>query len=453
MTVMLYHSTRQGPNESATSTGFAQALLKGLAPDGGLYVPQQWPVHHPEQLCERIALPAEQYLTAAGLARIGALFLGPLVAGSELAEQLPVICAEAFSFPAPLVPLDAQARLGVLELFHGPTAAFKDFGARFLAACMSRLRTPGQRVLNILVATSGDTGGAVAAAFHRLPGMEVSVLFPKGLVTPTQEHQLTCWGDNVRSFRVRGSFDDCQRMVKSAFMDAQLNQRFELSSANSINLGRLLPQAVYYAAASLKGWLEHGERVSFVVPSGNLGNSVAGLWARRLGMPIGELVLAHNVNRTVPDLLESGTFTPRASIPTLASAMDVGNPSNLERLRSLYPDINELRGTISADVVSDEQIRARIRSGFEEYGQIWCPHTATAAEVYARLPAARREAGRWVLVATAHPAKFREIVEPLIGRSVTVPASLARLFELPAKASEITADLDALRRGMNQGLN
>jgi threonine synthase len=446
---MLFQSTRQPLNEPTTTTGFAQALLKGLAPDGGLYVPQQWPVHQAAALCERIALPPEQYLTAAGLARIGALFLAPLVAGSELASQLQAITAQAFSFPAPVVLLDAPGRLGVLELFHGPTAAFKDFGARFLAACMARLRIPGQRALNILVATSGDTGGAVAAAFHRLPGVEVSVLFPKGLVSPTQEHQLTCWGDNVRSFRVRGTFDDCQRMVKAAFMDAQLNQRFELSSANSINLGRLLPQAVYYAAASLKGWLEHGEPVSFVVPSGNLGNSVAGLWARRLGMPIGEIVLAHNANRTVPDLLESGEFAPRASIPTLASAMDVGNPSNLERLRALYPDVNELRAAISADVVTDEQIRARIRSGFEAYGQIWCPHTATAAEVYARLPAARRQQGRWLVVATAHPAKFREIVEPLIGRSVTVPASLARLFELPAKALEIAADLDALRQGMN----
>jgi threonine synthase len=242
-------------------------------------------------------------------------------------------------------------------------------------------------------------------------------------------------------------------MVKCAFMDPLLKQRFELSSANSINLGRLLPQAVYYAAASLRGWREHGEPVSFVVPSGNLGNAVAGLWARRLGMPIGEFVLAHNVNRTVPDLLESGTFAPRASISTLASAMDVGNPSNLERLRSLYPDLNELRATISADVVTDEQIRARIRSGFEAYGQIWCPHTATAAEVYARLPAARRQRGRWVLVATAHPAKFREIVEPLIGRRIAMPESLARLFELPAKAVEIAADLDALRQGMNPGLN
>ena len=450
---MLFQSTRQDSDQGATTATFTQALLKGLAPDGGLYVPQQWPAHQqPAQLCARIGLPPEQYLTAAGLARIGALLLAPLVQGSDLADPLPAITAQAFSFPAPLVPLDTQGRLGVLELFHGPTAAFKDFGARFLAACMSRLRAPEQRPLNILVATSGDTGGAVAAAFHRLPGVEVSVLFPKGLVSPTQEHQLTCWGDNVKSFAVRGTFDDCQRMVKAAFMDARLNQRFDLSSANSINLGRLLPQAVYYAAASLQGWSAHGEPVSFVVPSGNLGNCVAGLWARRLGMPIGEFVLAHNLNRTVPDLLESGHFEPRPSIATLASAMDVGNPSNLERLRSLYPDLAQLRVAISADVVTDAQIRERIRSDFQQYGQIWCPHTATAAEVYTRLSATRR-AGRWVVVATAHPAKFREIVEPLIGRSVAVPESLARLFELPVQAVEIAADLDALRQGLIQGSN
>jgi threonine synthase len=441
---MLFQSTR---NNTAT-VGFTQALLKGLAPDGGLYVPQHWPVHQPAQLCAGIGLPPAQYLTAAGLARIGALLLAPLVRDSDLASELPAITAQAFSFPAPRVPLPGADRLGVLELFHGPTAAFKDFGARFLAACLSRLRSPGQRPLNILVATSGDTGGAVAAAFHRLAGVQVSVLFPKGLVSATQEQQLTCWGDNVRSFRVRGTFDDCQRLAKAAFMDAQLNQRYELSSANSINLGRLLPQAVYYAAASLQGWSEQGGPVSFVVPSGNLGNSVAGLWARRLGMPIGELVLAHNLNRTVPDLLESGSFEPRASIATLASAMDVGNPSNLERLRALYPDLEQLRATITAQVVTDEQIRARIRSGFQEYGQVWCPHTATAAEAYTRLSAQRRRDGQWLLAATAHPAKFREIVEPLIGRSVTVPQSLARLFELPAQAVEIAADLDALRQGL-----
>jgi threonine synthase len=445
---MLFQSTRQDPHASAATVSFSQALLKGLAPDGGLFVPQQWPMLEPAELSARIGLPPEQYLTAMGLARVAAQLLAPLVQDSALADALPAISAQAFSFPAPLVSLAAQDRLGVLQLFHGPTAAFKDFGARFLAACMARLRAAGQRPLHILVATSGDTGGAVAAAFHRLPGVEVSVLFPKGLVSPTQQHQLTCWGDNVHSFAVRGTFDDCQRLVKAAFMDTQLNRRYELTSANSINLGRLLPQAVYYAAASLQGWSAHGEPVSFVVPSGNLGNSVAGLWARRLGMPIGELVLAHNANRTVPDLLQTGEFVPRPSIATLASAMDVGDPSNLERLRALYPQLAQLREAICADWVTDEQIRARIRTDFEQYGQIWCPHTATAAEAYARLAASRRRKGRWVLVATAHPAKFREIVEPLIGRAVEVPESLTRLLELPVTVTEIAADLAGLRRGL-----
>jgi len=198
-----------------------------------------------------------------------------------------------------------DGRLSVLELFHGPTAAFKDFGARFLAANMQRLRAKATRPLNILVATSGDTGGAVAAAFHRRPGIEVSVLFPKGLVSPTQERQLTCWGDNVHSFRVNGSFDDCQRLVKDAFLNPGLRQRFELSSANSINLGRLLPQAVYYAATSIAVYRRHGVVPNFVIPSGNLGNSVACVWARKLGLPIGRIVLAFNANRTVPDFLQS----------------------------------------------------------------------------------------------------------------------------------------------------
>ena len=446
---MLFQSTRQDPRADAAAMSFSAALLKGLAPDGGLFVPRQWPVLEPAELSARVGLPAEQYLTAAGLARFGAVLLAPLVQGSELADALPAISAEAFTFPAPLTALAPQNRLGVLELFHGPTAAFKDFGARFLAACMRRLRAPGQRPLHILVATSGDTGGAVAAAFHRLPGVEVSVLFPKGLVSPTQQHQLTCWGDNVHSFAVRGTFDDCQRLVKAAFMDAQLNRLYELTSANSINLGRLLPQAVYYAAASLQGWSAHGEPVSFVVPSGNLGNGVAALWARRLGMPIGELVLAFNANRTVPDLLQSGEFVPRPSIATLASAMDVGDPSNLERLRALYPQLAQLREAIFADWVSDEQIRTRIRRDFEEYGQIWCPHTATAAEAYARLAEPRRRKGRWVLVATAHPAKFREIVEPLIGRAIEVPESLTRLLELPVTLTEIAPDLAGLRRALD----
>jgi threonine synthase len=380
---------------------------------------------------------------------VAARWLAPFVAGDPLAAQLTVLAAEAFSFAAPLVPL--EPRLSVLELFHGPTAAFKDFGARFLAACLTRLRSGAERPLTILVATSGDTGGAVAAAFHERPGVEVAVLFPQGLVSPTQERQLTCWGGNVRSLAVRGTFDDCQRLVKQALQDAQLQARSLLSSANSINLGRLLPQSVYYAAASLAIWRAHGERTSFVIPSGNLGNALACLWARQVGLPIDAIVLAHNANRPVPDYLENGEWRPRPSIATLASAMDVGNPSNMERLRALHPDLAGLRAAVSACSVTDAQIRAQIGAGFQRYGQIWCPHTATAAQAYERLPEAARGLGRWVLVATAHPAKFREIVEPLIGRPVPVPESLTRLFARPVQCVEIDADLAALRDVLGRG--
>ena len=423
----------------APATGFSSAVLQGLAPDGGLYVPLTWP---------RLAPP--DFEGASDLASVAARLLAPFVAGDPLAPVLSSVAAEAFSFPAPLVPLQPQGRLSVLELFHGPTAAFKDFGARFLAACFARLRGRGERALTILVATSGDTGGAVAAAFHERAGVEVAVLFPKGLVSPTQQRQLTCWGGNVRSLSVRGTFDDCQRLVKQAFLDEELNTRSVLTSANSINLGRLLPQCVYYAAASLGVWRAHGERTSFIVPSGNLGNALACLWARQVGLPIGEVVLAHNANRTVPDFVASGAWRPRPSVATLASAMDVGNPSNMERLRALFPRLEELRSVVSACSVTDEEIRACIRAGYQQFGQIWCPHTATAAHVWERLPQQAREQRRWVLVSTAHPAKFREIVEPLIGRAVPVPDTLAKLFARPTQCVEIDADLSALRAALQR---
>jgi threonine synthase len=423
--------------DASVRMGFSAALLQGLAPDGGLYVPASWP-----------QLPLGDFAHASSLPEVAAPLLAPFLAGDRLASEVAALAHEAFTFPAPLVPLDAGGRLSVLELFHGPTAAFKDFGARFLAACFGRLRGGEARPLTILVATSGDTGGAVAAAFHRRSGIEVAVLFPKGLVSPTQERQLTCWGDNVRSFAVRGTFDECQRLVKEAFLDPGLGARGALSSANSINLGRLLPQAVYYAATSLAVWREHGERTSFVIPSGNLGNALACLWARQMGLPIAAVVLAHNANRTVPDYLASGEWRPRPSVATLASAMDVGNPSNMERLRSLYPELPQLRAAVSAVSVSDAEIRERIRAGYPAYGQMWCPHTAAAAEAWERLPAVERAGGRWVLVATAHAAKFREIVEPLIGRRVPVPESLERLFARPVQCVEIDSTLAALRAAL-----
>jgi threonine synthase len=423
---------------SAPAVTFGSALTQGLAPDGGLYMPEAWP-----------SVPLSAFDGVQELADVANVMLRPFVAGDAIAAEVANITRDAFNFPAPLHEVTADGRLSVLELFHGPTAAFKDFGARFLAATMQRLRAGASRPLNILVATSGDTGGAVAAAFHRRPGIVVSVLFPKGLVSPTQERQLTCWGDNVHAFRVGGSFDDCQRLVKDAFLNPGLQARFDLSSANSINLGRLLPQAVYYAATSLAVYRQHGVVPNFIIPSGNLGNSVACVWARKLGLPIGRIVLAHNANRTVPDFLKTGDWKPRPSVPTLASAMDVGAPSNMERMRALFPDIDAVRGAVRAESVSDTEIQARIKSDFDNYGKVWCPHTATAAEAYARMSPVERADARWIMVSTAHPAKFHEIVEPLIGRRIEMPESLAKLFSRPVYATELQPDLAALTRALD----
>jgi threonine synthase len=429
-------SSRNGP-----AVTFGTALAQGLAPDGGLYMPEAWPT-----------IPLSAFDGASTLPEVAEIMLRPFVAGDPVASEIGNIVRDAFDFPAPLVPVADGGKLSVLELFHGPTAAFKDFGARFLAASLARIRQHAKqdKPLNILVATSGDTGGAVAAAFHQRPGIVVSVLFPKGLVSPTQERQLTCWGDNVLSYRVNGTFDDCQRLVKQAFVDEGLKSRFELSSANSINLGRLLPQAVYYAATSLAVHREHGVAPNFVIPSGNLGNSVACVWARKIGLPIGRIVLAHNVNRAVPDFLQSGEWRPRASIPTLASAMDVGSPSNMERLRALFPDIDSVRGAVRAESVTDAEIGARIASDFKRYGKTWCPHTATAAEVYARMPISERSDARWVLVSTAHPAKFHEIVQPLIGQRIEMPESLAKLFSRPVSCADLEPSLAALTSALGK---
>lgn len=422
--------------------GISEAIVRGIAPDGGLYVPEHFPRLEPASFDGAADLPA-----------IGECLLAPLLAGDPLAEDLQAILRDAFDFPAPLVPLaNTPGPASVLELFHGPTSAFKDFGARFLAASMQRIRRNASRTLTILVATSGDTGGAVAAAFHRRPGVEVVVLYPKGLVSQRQAQQLACWGDNVRTFAVRGTFDDCQRMVKEAFQDPSLAQSHELSSANSINIGRLLPQMVYYARASLEVWRQHRVKPGFIIPTGNLGNAVACLWARHVRLPIGEIVLATNANPTITEYLRTGAWQPRNSIATLASAMDVGAPSNMERLRSLYPAIDQVRGQVTAWSVSDAEIRATIQRDVVELGQVWCPHTATAAHVYRQLMSGAGQAGKhWVLVSTAHPAKFNDIVEPLIGREVPVPRALAALLSLPRQEVEITAELAALRAGLQEG--
>jgi threonine synthase len=415
---MKYVSTRaQSP-----PLGLSEAVQTGLAPDGGLYVPERFP-----------EFKAEDFEGLDSLADIARKFLAPFFEDDKLSVHLPDICREAFDFPVPLVELDETTAL--LELFHGPTAAFKDVGARFLAACVSLL--PGRRT--VLVATSGDTGGAVAAAFAGRANVEVVILYPKGLVSPRQEKQLTCWGAGVRAFAVRGDFDDCQRVVKAAFADRGLNRARGLLSANSINLGRLLPQAAYHAAAGLWYLRRRGARAGFVVPTGNLGNAVAAFWARAAGLPVREIALAANANRAVPDYFDSGAWGPRPTVRTLANAMDVGNPSNVERLLHLHPNFDELKSIARAFTVSDEEIERTISEEAARGGRVFDPHTAAAVRVRALLGSPH-----WVVVATAHPAKFESIVEPLVGREIETPPALAELLDKESACVEIEPTLEAL---------
>ncbi len=424
-----YHSTRG--NQPAVS--LSAAVAAGLARDGGLYVPAALPVVDPAD-----------FNPQGTLADTAATLLAPFFAGDALAAALPAICREAFTFDAPLRPLAASPDTAMLELFHGPTSAFKDFGARFLAACLRRLPRADGRPLTILVATSGDTGAAVAAAFHRQPNVNVVILYPDGRVSPRQAHQLGCFGDNVRALRVAGRFDDCQRMVKAALGDATLQARRPLSSANSISLGRLLPQMTYYAHAALAWQRTHDTALGFIVPTGNLGNALACLWARACGLPIGGVHLACNANATLPAFFAGADYRPREAVATLANAMDVGAPSNFERLRWTFPDTARLRTVLHAGSVDDDAIRATIAAHARTHGEVLCPHTATAMHVLDRLRAAG-DGAAWAVVATAHPAKFASVVEPLIGDPVAVPRALAELLARPSHAEPLAATDAALR--------
>ena len=429
---MRYVSTR-----GAVAGPIETAIMGGTAADGGLYVPETLPV-----------IASAAFSSTEDLPAVASVFLQPFFSGSSLATRLPEICRTAFDFPLPLRQLEASPGvLSVLELFHGPTAAFKDVGARFLARCMEAIIQDGVFAtgpVTVLVATSGDTGGAVAAAYYRRAGSRVVVLFPEGRVSARQQHQLTCWGDNVVSLAVRGEFDDCQRLVKACFADARLRVQHRLCSANSINVGRLLPQAAYYAQSSLAHWRSTGRSLSFIVPTGNMGNAFACVWARRAGLPIDRIILATNANLTISDYLATGQWLPRPSIATLASAMDVGNPSNMERLQGLCPDIEVVREEVSAIPVSDVDIRSTIVDEFRRHSLPWCPHTATGLHVYRNLPATERSGRDWAVVATAHAAKFDTIVEPLLGTRIKLPDELAALLARPAHFETIPPELDAL---------
>ena len=417
---MRFASTRgQSPAVSLSA-----AIRAGAAPDGGLYLPETQVVADPALLDP--SLP---------LADFAARFLGPFFDGDALATALPTISAGAFDFPLE----DRRLADGrhVLELFHGPTGAFKDFGARFLMECLDRLGDPASP-LTVLAATSGDTGGAVGCAAEGRAAVRAVILYPRGRVSPFQEHQLTCWHAPVRAIEVDGDFDDCQRLAKAAFANPSMTAALNLTSANSISIGRLMPQMAYVAFAATRTFARSGMAPGFVIPTGNLGHGFAAIYARAMGAPIGPIVLATNENATLDEWARSGHYTPRPSVATIANAMDVGNPSNFERLIALPKQARD----VTVDLVTDDAIRARILADRTEY--LWCPHSAAAAEAFARLPRESRDMRPWLIAATAHPYKFADVIEPLIDRQIDAPPALAAILSRPTAKDRIGADLAEL---------
>ena len=423
---MKWISTR-GASPSIT---FIDALFAGTAPDGGLYMPER---------LDPLSPGTVESLRGADIVEIGTT-IGAHILRDEITRQaLQPLIREALDFPVPLVRV--TDRVSVLELFHGPTMAFKDVGARVQARLLHHF-TDGTP-LTILVATSGDTGSAVAQAFHRVPDSRVVVLYPEGQVSDVQEAQMASLGDNITALAVRGTFDDCQRLVKQAFADDSLRAHVWLTPANSINLGRLLPQVFYYfLLAGLSSNSKTGPVVS--VPSGNFGNLTAGLIAKRIGLPVAQFVAATNVNDAVPEYLETGRYEPRPSIATVANAMDVGAPSNFERVQALYDnDLTALRRDIVGYAYEDARVIDEIGRVYQQHGYVLDPHSAIAwLALQDRL--ADEPAAHGVFLATAHPAKFREVVEPAIGRSVELPGALASAVSRPRHSISMPADYAAL---------
>jgi threonine synthase len=456
MTSVRYVSTKG----STPETSLRDALFGGLARDGGLYMPATLPQLSPE---DRSFLQGQEWPAAASyLAR---RFLD----GEMDAGETESLVKSALDFPLPMVRL--TRRIVLLDLSQGPTLAFKDVGARFMARLMAHLRRDEPQPLTILTATSGDTGGAVAHAFLGLPEVRVVILFPDGQVSTRQERQFSTLGRNVQAVAVQGDFDDCQRMAKDAFRDRPLRANLSLSSANSINIGRFLPQSFYFVHAwgRVRSGIEELRNgtlppdqegppkspapppVLFSVPSGNFGNLAAGLMAKAMGLPDVSFLAATNANDSVPRYLRTGRFRPRPSLRTLSTAMDVGNPSNLARILHLYHrDLNRLRFDLKGRRVSDPETRGTIRRVHEEWGRVLDPHTAVGFLALER-ELRERPGTAGVLLATASPAKFAEVVEPILGTSLPIPDALARGLEGERRVTPMAPDTSALKEFLTSG--
>lgn len=437
-----FYSTKR----EAPSVSFRDALFMGQPEDGGLYMPETIPK------CTMDNLAAWQHLSYADLAyTVSRLWIGDAIDDATLRA----VATKAYDWPLPVRKV--ADRIFIAELWHGPTLAFKDFAARWLGNLLGAIK--GDAPLTVLVATSGDTGSAVASGFYGIPGVRVVVLYPSGRVSALQEQHLTTLGGNVTAVEVRGTFDDCQRLVKQAFADTALRAHVQLLSANSINIGRLLPQVIYYIWSYLKVVSRVGDPAVFCVPSGNVGNCTAGLFAKHMGLPIERCIAALNRNTPLLDFLSSGTYTSRPSIATLSNAMDVGNPSNIVRLFDLYArergfpvapervDMERLRNDLVSFSIDDTETRETIRAVYREYRYILDPHTAVGWAAIKKYREVESESAPIILMSTAHPAKFLDTVEGVLGKGVVeVPAVLADAMQRQKQSVLIDASYDELQR-------
>lgn len=427
---MKYRSTEG----RAPLVSLRDAVLRGLAPDGGLYMPAEIARHSVEEIAAFRAMPFVQVCFRVAW---------PFAKGDVPEEVLRQIVAEAINFPVKQVRLSPE--LHVLELFHGPTLAFKDFGARFMARLMSYFVREGTRPLTVLTATSGDTGGAVAHGFHGVAGIRVVILYPAKRVSEAQEKQFATLGGNITALEVAGNFDDCQRLAKQAFLDTELRQRIFLTSANSINIGRLLPQMFYHVAAYLQ-LPENGAPLVVSVPSGNFGNLTAGLLAKHIGVPIARFVASTNTNDAVPQYLLTGDFRPQAATQTLSSAMDVGSPNNFPRVLDLCEgSVAQMRSEIWGYSATDEETLAAMRSIHEKSGYIVDPHTAVGVLGWDAYRREHAESARGVVLATAHPAKFADVVAHAIGAAPPLPERLAKCLSRPKLSQPISSEYGELK--------
>ncbi|TLU97235.1 threonine synthase [Dyadobacter luticola] len=427
---MIFQSTKT----ASLKANLEDAIFNSLPADNGLYMPEYIRQISPDFL---------ENIENKTFKEIAVEVADTLFEGEITRSKIENIIEQAYDFEAPAVGITSEDY--VLELFHGPSMAFKDFGARFMAALMSYFLLRSSREIKILVATSGDTGGAVAQGFYKVPGISVTILYPSGKVSDIQEKQLTTLGHNVTALEVDGTFDDCQRLVKEAFLDQELNAKFNLASANSINIARLIPQSFYFfsAYAQLK---KLGKPIVFSVPSGNFGNISAGLLAYKMGLPVEQFVASTNLNNAVPRYLESGTYDPRPSIETVSNAMDVGSPSNFVRFTRFFgDDWNSVTEKISGFFFDNFQTQEAMREIYKNHGYVMCPHTAVA---YLGLKAYREKNTSdftGVFLSTAHPAKFSELVEQTLEESIEIPERLKSLLEIEKVSIKMKPDFSAFK--------